>query len=390
MMAHDHSHHHDPQSYYLEQLFTIGVCGALGLVACLRWLGWFGSLFFIAEKFQLLVLFGGVLLLALAAVRAVALWTSVGEPRVEPVHGHDLPDAPAPAPSHAHEHGAHAHSHEHGAHAHSHEHGVHAHSHEHHHEHGPGCDHDHGHSHAVAASPSGVAVAAGPAAAVAPPTDAGQGHGHGHGHDQAHDHDHDHDHDHGHSHGWAPWRFVVLLLPVMLFFLQLPSEGYSSGQDISGEFAQDSAGLPATNKGGDILSVSFPQVAEWANSDTQRQDKEGQLVRLTGQYVGSDPKRFTLTRYKMTCCAPDAVPLNAVILIDSAWKDKKLDYNRYRNRWVEVVGRVHFQQLPASSAYAASYMTVLILSPPEKIEEGKDPLDEMVKVIPTPADPWAR
>src|SRR5262249_18283679 len=53
--------------------------------------------------------------------------------------------------------------------------------------------------------------------------------GHDHGH--AHDHDHDHGHDHDHSHGWAPWRFVVLLLPVVLYFLNLPNEGFSSGNE---------------------------------------------------------------------------------------------------------------------------------------------------------------
>ena len=35
-MAHDH-HHHDQNTYYLEQLFTIAVCGALGGVAVLLW-----------------------------------------------------------------------------------------------------------------------------------------------------------------------------------------------------------------------------------------------------------------------------------------------------------------------------------------------------------------
>ena len=29
-------------------------------------------------------------------------------------------------------------------------------------------------------------------------------------------------HDHGHEHGWAPWRYVVLLIPIMFFFLFPP------------------------------------------------------------------------------------------------------------------------------------------------------------------------
>src|SRR5262245_20945081 len=36
-----------------------------------------------------------------------------------------------------------------------------------------------------------------------------------------------HDHGHAHSHGWGPWRYAVLLFPIMLFCLNLPAEGFS-------------------------------------------------------------------------------------------------------------------------------------------------------------------
>lgn len=81
---------------------------------------------------------------------------------------------------------------------------------------------------------------------------------HHHDHDHAHDHAHCHDHDHaechehehshaeehhheharsdapGHSHGhdhdhaWNPWRYAVLLLPIVLYFMNLPNQGFSS------------------------------------------------------------------------------------------------------------------------------------------------------------------
>jgi hypothetical protein len=35
--------------------------------------------------------------------------------------------------------------------------------------------------------------------------------------------------DHGHNHGWNPWRYIVLLLPVVLYFLNLPNGGFSAG-----------------------------------------------------------------------------------------------------------------------------------------------------------------
>jgi hypothetical protein len=38
-----------------------------------------------------------------------------------------------------------------------------------------------------------------------------------------------HNHDHDHDHGWAPWRYVVLLVPLMLYLLGLPSKALPLG-----------------------------------------------------------------------------------------------------------------------------------------------------------------
>src|SRR5262245_32276901 len=55
------------------------------------------------------------------------------------------------------------------------------------------------------------------------------GHSHSHGehdhdHDHHHEHNHNHDHDHGHSHdmSWVFARMLILVFPVLLFFLGLP------------------------------------------------------------------------------------------------------------------------------------------------------------------------
>ena len=79
-MAHDHAHHHgDANSYYLEQLFTIAVCGALGAVMVML---------YVTDRIQLSVgrqseqhtrvLLGGAGLLAVALVRAIYVWFAVG------------------------------------------------------------------------------------------------------------------------------------------------------------------------------------------------------------------------------------------------------------------------------------------------------------------------
>src|SRR5205823_2892745 len=115
-------------------------------------------------KFHPFLLWAGVALLVMVAVRAVAIWRTVGQSHAAHDHADD----------HDHMHGAECHEH----------------SHE--------CSHDHGHDHE---------------------------HAHEHVHESGHDH---HQHDHGHDHAWNPWRYAVLLLPIVLYFLNLPNQGFSS------------------------------------------------------------------------------------------------------------------------------------------------------------------
>ena len=309
-MAHHHSHG-DQNAYYLNQLFTIAVCGALGGVAVMLWYSR-QLRFMVVERFWLPTLIGGITLLALVLIRAIALWRSVDETAAA---GH-------------HHHGT--------------------------------CGHDHGHC----------------------------GHDHDHGHDHAHDHDHahvhDHDHahqhgsadEHGHEHGWAPWRYVVLLLPVVLYFLNLPNQGFSAAQGdrLKGLQLDAPTSVRSTGK----AAVGFAELQQASLTPESRDYYEGKTVTLTGQYSGSDPKRFTLVRYKIACCARDAVPLNAVIMVDPG-SGETIDPDQYRNQWVEVKGRVHFIQKRGSN----EYVTALMLYPSKD-----DPLSEQVKKIPQPSTPW--
>jgi hypothetical protein len=106
--AHGHAHAHGAADYYLEQLLTIFVCGAFGVVAVLMYYNQMLDILLV-DAFHPWVLGGGIALLVLTAVRGVALWKAAG------AHAH-----------HGHGHG---------------------HAHEHEHEHGPECDHDHAHGH---------------------------------------------------------------------------------------------------------------------------------------------------------------------------------------------------------------------------------------------------
>src|SRR5207244_11993884 len=76
-----HGHHHSGESvssYFTEQLLTILVCGLFGLVAMLLYQsGRIGVV--LAPQFHQWVWVGGSVLIALVALRAVAVWKEGGE-----------------------------------------------------------------------------------------------------------------------------------------------------------------------------------------------------------------------------------------------------------------------------------------------------------------------
>src|SRR5215212_7442325 len=122
-MAHAHAHAHGEGegNYFLDQVFTILACGAVGLVAVLMYqTGMLNRI--LVPMFFVPVLLGGTALLVMVAIRAVAVWQLAGARRAAEVEHID------------HDHG-HSHSH-----CHSHEH-----AHEdcgHEHSHGADCEHD--------------------------------------------------------------------------------------------------------------------------------------------------------------------------------------------------------------------------------------------------------
>jgi hypothetical protein len=337
---HDHHHHHDASTYYLEQIFTIGACGALAGVFIMEWYS--GKLvFFIKDRYFLLVLTGALLLLALVIIRAVAVWFSVEEPQLAPVGEH----------THTHDHGDCDHGH---CHDHDHDHGIVAGEHQH-----------------------GVMAEAHQPAALAAPGEPDNGHEHDHGHHHHHGHSHGHTH-HDHSHGWAPWRYVVLLLPVALYFL-MPADGLSgAGQGVQAG-AVSGPNKDVKSKGQDF-GVNFVQLEQAALSEDTRNFYEGKTIRLVGKYVAQDSRHFTLVRYTMNCCAADAIPLKALTILDDSKSPKDvLDGNRLNNKWVEVTGQVQFLKMRDGN----SFVPAIIIQP---TPEAK--LTQLVKAVPAPANPF--
>ena len=180
--GHGHSHSHgvgdDATAYFMDQLFAIAVCGALACVTLVLWQsGLLGRM--LHPKFHPLVLAGGLVLLVLVTLRAIAVWLEAGQlsnvGQGSGVASQGTPD------KHALESNTCTHDHS------SHDGELHTHSHSHSHA------HSHSHGHGEECNHPDASLASQPIV----------------------------DEHAGHSHGWAPWRYIVLLLPILLYFLAL-------------------------------------------------------------------------------------------------------------------------------------------------------------------------
>jgi hypothetical protein len=308
-MAHVHE---KDGNYFIEQLCTIGVCGALGGVAITMW-AIPNGLFFLAPQFQAPfgepwlspVLWGGIAIVAFVLVRAVAVWISVGTPSAADSHDH----------THEHDH-----------------------AHDHHHDHAHDdaiCDHAHDHAHVHAGSEP-----------------------------------HALPNDHGHEHGWAPWRYVVLLLPVGFYFLNLIPLDIQSHANINTDLA-DSSGTVAA-KGGDVIHA-FLELDRASNTPQSRKDYEGRIAQVIGQAdVNADSRRFGLVRYKVSCCVADRIPLKMVVEVrDDSDKGKRFNAQTLKDKWVKVTGMVQFRTFRGTEEYVtvlsvdAKDLEVLAKTPPD-------------------------
>jgi hypothetical protein len=283
-MVHTHSHHR--QEYYIDQLCMIGISGALGGIALMLYLR--DLLFFLADRFQVMVLFGGIMLLALVGIRAVMLWLAAG--RAESV-AEDDDDTSRHEQADGHVHTA-------------------------------ACIR-------VGACPHGPA---------------------------------------GHEHGWAPWRYVLLLFPVVLYFLGLPNEGFSVAYAAPVEETPKELESKA-------LTVGYRELEFAGKTPESRASYEGATVHIIGRVApGYTDRAFILVWFKLTCCGADALAFTAQVIIDLR-SEEKLPPG-LEQQWVEVTGQLQF--FPQRHR-PGNYTTVIYLRPtPEK------PLGNFLKVLPGP------
>jgi WD40 repeat protein len=90
--------------------------------------------------------------------------------------------------------------------------------------------------------------------------------------------------------------------------------------------------------GGRAIGLDFKELEQKAATPEGRRFYDGKMGRIKGQFrPGQNDKTFSLVRFKIQCCAADAIPLNvAIISKDSIPPDiGPLD-------WVEVEGKIEF------------------------------------------------
>lgn len=173
---------------------------------------------------------------------------------------------------------------------------------------------------------------------------------HHHEHEGPCDHDHQHiDCGHDHDHNWMPAKYALLLLPVMLFLLGLPHEGFSADalrknmQSQQGEIQGSDREIA---RKGEDLSLGFKELSNAAHVEQKRLSLEGKTVRLRGMFMKlKNDKEFTLFKIRMNCCAADATPMPVRIMSPAP-------VNQFQDReWVEVKGQLEFRKLQGQNRF---------------------------------------
>ncbi len=341
-MAH---HHHDDETYFLDQICMVALSGAFGVICLCMYFLQKGMLYrLLGTQFHPFVLASGITLVVIAVVRSGMLWSMAGAKMTLKEHDHDHTPEPG--------HGGHEHSH----------------GHEHAHSHGDG-GHDHAHSHAVLAE----SRAFGHMPAPAPVS--------------SHSHEHGHEHGEGHAdhdHGWAPWRYVVLLMPIILFMLGLPSKGPSiviegAPLDTTRDALEEAqfhitlaaiaidrtapigvllARAAADTLAGEVEFVNVKRLEDLASSSTDRDYYKGKTIKVRGVYAPRSDRYFELVRFRIQCCAGDAVQVSVPVLA------KESVVISGTQPWVEVTGKVDFR-----ADAKGAFKTVVLVAQQKQVQK---------------------
>lgn len=170
-------------------------------------------------------------------------------------------------------------------------------------------------------------------------------------------------------------KVAVLFSPV-IFLIGLPCEAFEESQVLNPndfEYPSLSFGESGTN-----TEAGFSELQWVAGREEARKGYEGKILTLTGRFVPHDEKRFILIRYKMTCCAADAVPFNVICIVDPECRET-LPSKNLKSNWVKVPGKIQFLKRVGTEDFTVS----LILKP----KDGEQ-LHSVIKLEQVPHNPY--
>jgi uncharacterized repeat protein (TIGR03943 family) len=172
---------------------------------------------------------------------------------------------------------------------------------------------------------------------------------HDHGEDHDRDGDHEHEHAHAHSHSAGPAVGWLLALPLLVLISVAPTALGALAASRVDAYVPDE-----TTRSFDPLPESEPvvmRVIEFIDRASWDPDRslEGRTVRLEGLVVNDEsvPDGFKLTRFMVSCCAADGIPLQVSVHgvdqaldddtwveVDLVWRPPEVPYQSQEGVWV--------------------------------------------------------
>lgn len=165
-----------------------------------------------------------------------------------------------------------------------------------------------------------------------------------------------------HVHNWVPWRYVILLVPIILFLLGLPSRLPDiRAEAVQLDMAREAAGyssviaaaeqplpclatlgvLQAETSFGPITTVPLKVLNEASLTPEAEMEWTGRVVRVEGQYQPNNEHQFAVFRW-------------------GGWDGRRQSYSSVAivcqervlglQKWVRVTGRVEFRRTGNASA----------------------------------------
>ncbi len=184
---------------------------------------------------------------------------------------------------------------------------------------------------------------------------------------------------------------MLLLVPVILFMLGLPNKGPSVGPpiDVHADFTQEATGygrlvalgdeplsmlalagaLHQEAPEGDVTALDFKALEETASNRGRREFWKDKTIVVRGQYSPdrANDRVFSLVRFRIGCCAADAIRLDVGIVCKEPVK------NIAKEAWVKVTGKLNFVERNGS------YTTLVLVPSRSKIEPSSPDLNPWVQ-----------